>query len=81
MAAPSTCGFPWNFVAQVCYVHLLSFSATNATITSGTDVMNTGSGPIPPVDTVKLNDNEVPAQVDNPIALHLHLWPALSIAI
>jgi len=43
--------------------------------------MNTGSGPIPPVDTVKLNDNEVPAQVDNPIALHLHLWPALSIAI
>jgi len=43
--------------------------------------MNILGGPAPPTSTIKLDESEIPAQVDNLISLHLHLWPALTVAI
>lgn len=43
--------------------------------------MNIVGGPAPPSKTIRLEDSEIPAQIDNLISLHLHLWPALSVAI
>jgi len=43
--------------------------------------MDTSSGPAPPTTNFKLDESEIPAQIDNLIALNLHLWPALSVAI
>lgn len=43
--------------------------------------MNIVGGPAPPVSSVKLEEADIPALVDNLISLHLHLWPALSVAI
>ena len=40
--------------------------------------MNVVGGPALPTNTVKL---DAAAQIDNLISLHLHLWPALSVAI
>lgn len=43
--------------------------------------MNIVGGPAPPTSTIKLDESDIPAQVENLIALNLHLWPALSVAI
>ncbi|KAK5102969.1 rRNA accumulation- protein [Lithohypha guttulata] len=38
-------------------------------------------GPAPQLSTAKLDEANIPTQIDNLIALHLHLWPALTAAI
>jgi len=43
--------------------------------------MSTAAGPAAPTNAVKLDESEIPAQIDNLIALNLHLWPALNVAI